>query len=536
MNLKFPFISFLIAAALALSAVAAQAAPAPAPVIKAPAGEVRGTVQNGMNAYRGIPYAKPPVGALRWQPPQPAEPWSGVRDALNDAPQCAQNADLGVFSKAGGQEDCLYLNVYVNKDALATGEKLPVFVWIFGGGLRVGSGNDYNPERLVRQGRGIVVTFNYRVGVLGFLAHPALNAEKSRHTNYGFMDQALALDWVQKNIAYFGGDPNNVTIAGESAGAHSVFSHIVSPYSAGKFQYAVAMSGGNVSARQFSNPVSLADALKSGEGFARAVSCDTAECLRALPLATILKEQTPFATPRPIINGDFLPISYADAFQAGKVNRVTLINGNMLDEGTFFAGTAEQLSGKPIDQAAYEKMIRNRFGDVADRVLQEYPVNRYANPAEAYAAHFTDSVFACPAHQTNAQLARFMPVYAYEFADRTAPSYLPPVSIATNAAHTYELPYLFPGFKGGSNADTSLNAQQTQLANDMAAIWTNIKQLNRLRPDWAPYDAQQQNVMNFTLPQSAMKSGTFRQMHHCDFWERLGLYQTPVIAQHSRFK
>lgn len=256
-------------------------------------GKVRGIEEKGMLAYQGIPYARPPVGKLRWRPPQPAEKWEGVRDAARLADFCPQNADLGVFGKPGGHEDCLYINVYADKSAVEKGSKMPVFVWIYSGSLFVGASNDYDPRQLVMDGKAVVVTFNYRLGTLGFFAHPAISRENQPTGSYGQMDQSLALDWVQRNIAEFGGDPGNVTISGESSGGNSTMAHILSPWSRGKFQHAIAMSGAATLLRSphFGAARSLKEAEQTGVKFAEAAGCSdqTAECLRALPLSKILQ-------------------------------------------------------------------------------------------------------------------------------------------------------------------------------------------------------------------------------------------------------
>jgi para-nitrobenzyl esterase len=241
---------------------------------------VQGTNSAGMLRFLGIPYAAPPVGALRWKPPTAAAAWTTVRDASTFASHCAQIA--GPFGTASASEDCLYLNVYTP----STGPgPFPVMVWIHGGALVTGESDDYDPSALVAQGVA-VVTLNYRLGPLGFLSHPALSAEAGGASgNYGLMDQQAALQWVQTNIKAFGGDPANVTVFGESAGGLSTFSQIASPLAAGLFQKAIVESGSyNLT------PPDLATAQTWGTNFATGAGCtdQSAACLRALPVATIL--------------------------------------------------------------------------------------------------------------------------------------------------------------------------------------------------------------------------------------------------------
>lgn len=267
----------LAACTVAIGLVAALPSHAQEPVPVATAsGPVIGATLRGIESWLGIPYAAPPVGPLRWQPPQPVKPWTMPIKANTLPSSCAQNADLGVFARAGGSEDCLYLNVHRSANAVRSGQKLPVFVWIHGGALQVGQGGDYDPGKLATRGKAVVVTLNYRLGVFGFLTHPALDGEGHDFANYGLMDQQTALRWVQRNIGAFGGDPANVTIAGESSGGNSVMAHIAAPKSAGLFHHVVAMSGGGIMARHptFGAPRPLDIAREIGIGFVKAVGCE----------------------------------------------------------------------------------------------------------------------------------------------------------------------------------------------------------------------------------------------------------------------
>ncbi|HMN55817.1 MAG TPA: carboxylesterase family protein [Ottowia sp.] len=530
--MKNTIFSCLLAALLTLGVCSAQAAPAPNPLIRTTdAGPVRGVDQGGLLAWMGIPYAAPPIGERRWAPPQVPEPWAAPRDASAYGNFCPQNADLGVFGQPGGAEDCLNLNVFVSKDAQRSGTKLPVFVWIHGGSLWVGAGRDYDPSQLAIQGNAVVVTFNYRLGLLGFFAHPALRAERKPLANYGFMDQQLALDWVQRNIAAFGGDPGNVTISGESSGGGSVLLHVAAPGSAGKFQHAIAMSAGAVALRHpaFGAPRPLASAEQQGQAFANAAGCAhatdaaTLACLRQLPAATVLATQTPYLINQAVLDGQVLPMHPADALRTGQFNRVTLVNGTTREEGSFFTGFAENASGKPMDDAGYAAAMRFYFGTLADAVVQQYPVDQFATPSDAAAAAVTDMLFACPARAINRWTAGYTPTYAYEFSDRTAPSYLKPTSFAMGAAHTLELAYLFPGFHGGAGIPVALNPMQSRLAEQMVQWWTTADQATHRETTWPRYQAAQDNFLNLRLPQARMATG-FGASHQCSFWDQTGIY------------
>src|SRR5215467_10036155 len=310
----------LVAAAPAVSAsiLGGQAA-ASGPVTGTANGPVRGLANGAVDEFLGIPYAAPPVGALRWQAPQPAASWSGVRDATQFAPHCPQAATP--FGRASTSEDCLYLNVFtpIHKQA---GSRFPVVVWIHGGALVTGESDDYDPTALAAGGV-TVVTINYRLGALGFLAHPALADSNGQSGDYGLMDQQAALRWVQRNVASFGGDPHNVTIFGESAGGLSTLSQVASPQARGLFERAIVESGSyNLT------QASLASAETAGEAFAVRAGCasQTAACLRSLPVSTILANQNAGGY-TPNLNSEVLPVTLKTAFTAGTFNRVPIMNG-----------------------------------------------------------------------------------------------------------------------------------------------------------------------------------------------------------------
>ncbi|WP_421446436.1 carboxylesterase/lipase family protein, partial [Agrobacterium tumefaciens] len=322
------------------------------------------------------------------------------------ASSCAQNADLGDFARAGGNEDCLFLNVYRSAAHDGQREKLPVFVWIHGGALQVGQGGDYDPSKLVNEGKSLVVSINYRLGVFGFLAHPDLDTEGHAFANYGLLDQQAALRWVKQNISAFGGDPDNVTIAGESSGGNSVMAHIAAPKSAGLFQHAIAMSGAGVMTRHpaFGAPRPLDVARKAGTDFSKAVGCENsiATCLRALSTKEILDAQAPYILNEFVVDGEVLPRHPADAYRTGEINRVPLISGSTRDEGRFFVALPEILTGNTLSDADYPGWIERQYGSaLAPRVLQRYPLEDFDSPSEAFAAAATDSMFACTGQAMN---------------------------------------------------------------------------------------------------------------------------------------
>lgn len=288
-------------------------------------GPVRGTLSAaGIREFLGIPYGAPPVGNLRWRPPVPHAPWFQTLDAMQFGNHCPQPASP--FGIASTSEDCLFLNVYTPNSG--DFRLRPVMVWIHGGALVTGESNDYDPTVLVQDGV-IVVTINYRLGALGFLAHPALASDPTSAGDYGLMDQQLALRWVRDNILFFGGDPLNVTIFGESAGGLSVFSQMASPSAANLFHKAIIESGAYALTTQ-----TLATAEAAGTTFATAAGCgsQTAACLRSLPVSTILANENP-AGYTPNIDGEFLPLSLGTALATGQFHHVPVIQGGTTTSG-----------------------------------------------------------------------------------------------------------------------------------------------------------------------------------------------------------
>jgi para-nitrobenzyl esterase len=507
----------LIAAAPAVSASTNGQPAQGSPVAGTANGAVRGTSSGPVDEFLGIPYAAPPVGVLRWRPPQPAANWSGVRDATQFAPHCPQPASP--FGEASTSEDCLFLNVFTPSHGQA-GAHHPVMVWIHGGALVTGESNDYDPTKLVEDGV-TVVTINYRLGALGFLAAPALADANGQSGDYGLMDQQAALRWVQRNIASFGGDPRNVTIFGESAGGLSVLSQVASPAARGLFSKAIAESGSY-------NPTqtSLASAEASGQAFAAKAGCSdpTAACLRSLPVSTILANEDA-AGYTPNINSEVLPQSLETAFATGEFNRVPIINGTNHDEWRLFVALSE-LEGSPVTAANYQPMISSTLdvpAAAAAVIAAEYPLSAYPSPAVALGAVGTDAIFACPALTIDQAVSNFVPTFAYEFNDENAPeNFLPPVSFPYGAAHATEIQYLmdlptaaFPG---------TLSSQQQQLATIMKSYWTNLAKRglpsSSGTPFWPRFNAVTQQIQSL-IPPTPQTETNFAANHKCAFWAAL---------------
>ena len=295
-------------------------------------------------------------------------------------------------------------------------------VWIHGGALVTGESNDYDPTQLVADGV-TVVTINYRLGALGFLAHPALADANGQSGDYGLMDQQAALRWVQRNIASFGGNPHNVTIFGESAGGLSTLSQVASPQARGLFERAIVESGSyNLT------QASLSSAEAAGEAFAAKAGCasQTAACLRSLPVSTILADQDA-AGYTPNINSEVLPETLGTAFATGNFNRVPIINGTNRDEWRLFVALSE-LAGNPVTASNYQSMISSTLGvpaAVAAVIAAKYPLTAFPSPSVALGAVGTDAIFACPALTIDQSVSHFVPTFAYEFNDENAPETLP---------------------------------------------------------------------------------------------------------------
>jgi len=478
-------------------------------------GAVRGQAVPAGEEFLGIPYAAPPVGALRWQPPRPPAPWQGTRAATSYAPHCPQPS--GSFGLASTSEDCLYLNVFT--PAGATGRHLPVMVWVHGGSLRTGESDDYNPAGLVRHGV-VVVTINYRLGALGFLADAALASRPGGPSgDYGLMDQQAALRWVQRNIGGFGGDPGDVTLFGESAGGLSTLAQLVSPGARGLFQRAIVESGTYELTQQ---PLTTAEA--AGQAFAAKAGCsgtvsarDMAACLRRLPVSTILADQDP-AGYTPDVDGAVLTQSVRTALARGQFNRVPVIIGTNHDEDRLFVAGI-QLLGSRVTAANYQSMIASTLGvpaAIASKIAAQYPLSRYPSPPVALGAVGTDAIFACHALVAEESLARYVPTYAYEFNDENAPELLlPPVGFPYGAAHASELQYLFS--QTAVPHPASLTPAQLQLAAAMQQDWTGLARTGIPAAGWPRFSQTSQPMLSL-VPPSPQVETDFAAQHHCAFW------------------
>lgn len=504
------------------------AAPSSTPdstVVRTGSGPVRGTAGStegrGFRVFQGIPYAAPPVGPLRWQPPMPARSWTAVRDATKPGTRCIQDSRADPDYGLPTGEDCLNLTVWTPDGATPAAPR-PVLVWIHGGGFLNGSSDIYNARRLTSLGGIVVVTINYRLGALGFLAHPALAGADGAVGNYGLADQQAALRWVRDNVAAFGGDPGKVTIAGESAGAMSVCDHLVAPESYGLFRAAIMQSG------PCQAQADLRTAERISASYAAQAGCTTpatvGQCLRDLPADRLRGGPSYVRIGTNVLTGPVtgtrrLPAAPPSMAGTRMTARVPVLIGSTADEFTLFVATTYlRRGGLP----AYHALLADTFGAEAAAVAAHYPPSRYDGIGPAYAAAVGDGVFACPIEAMSTSLARRQPVYAYEFADRTAPAPEPmrAVPFALGAGHALELRYLFD--MGGA---PPLNPAQRALADQMVAYWSSFVASGNPdvqgQPSWPRMNPDQPQRLSLQTGEP-VPTTDFGHRHQCDFWSSRG--------------
>jgi para-nitrobenzyl esterase len=465
-----------------------------APQVKTRLGTVEGKDDGKVKTFLGIPYAAPPVGDLRWKAPAPAAKWSGVKKATEFGSHCLQGNVFGdmVFHDAGASEDCLTLNVWVADKHVDP--KLPVMVWIYGGGFVAGTTSEarQNGYNLAQQGV-IVVSMNYRLGIFGFLVHPELAAESGHNSagNYGLLDQLAALKWVHDNIAAFGGDPESVTIFGESAGSFSVSAQMASPLAKGLFQRAIGESGAAFSRSGLSFDAMSARAEKDVKLVKEKLGVSTLAELRAIPAEKLL---APFAPPQsrgfdfgPDIDGYFLPESVPAIFAGGKQNDAALIAGWNRDEGSFEIAYSPQKPTAENFKAAAQK----DFGDKADEFLKLYPTDtaeHVLRSAQDYAGDkfIALSTWAWIEAQTKTGK---QPIYRYRF--DMAPFSKNPNAPRLGAYHSAEIEYVFGQLD--SKTDVTWRDSDRKVSEMMQKYWANFAKNGNPNgpglPKWPPYTA-----------------------------------------------
>ncbi|UZD69372.1 carboxylesterase/lipase family protein [Brucella sp. JSBI001] len=492
-------------------------------------GTLQGRRQGDAWLFQGVPYAAPPVEDNRFAPPRPLEPWQGVRAATEPGPSCPQGE--------APDENCLHLDV--TAPVTDSGAPRPVMVWLHGGGLHVGSPNEYDATRLVTTGDVIVVKVASRLNVFGYLALPGLEGGGQ----FGLLDEQAALRWVRDNIAAFGGDPGNVTLFGESGGAVRTCAHMVSPGSAGLFHKAILQSGG-CNMRWPTNVTPLGsfwidrtEAERLGVEIANAVGCDRADdderlqCLRAVPAAKLVEAggasgQAAFGTPT-------LPLEPGVAMAQGRFNPVPVLIGTNRDEGRAMVGLS-RLMGTPITEPGYAELLVEGYGEDAAAIAERYPVSRFAGEAEApaltWAETITSRMFACPADQDRRAIAGLAPVYGYLFDDQNAVGLVPiAADFPPGASHSGELPLLFDLTSGmpvvvETGEKRPISDQQRALGAAMIRYWTAFARNGDPHveglPAWPRYDPQRPASLLRLVPgMDRAELADARTIHECDFWD-----------------
>ena len=429
---------------------------------------------SGVRVFKGIPFAAPPVGPLRWQPPQPVAAWNGVRRADTFGPVCMQPAGVGRLNVSvdlpdspAPSEDCLYLNIWTA--AASSAERRPVMVWIFGGAYTEGAGSSPHNDGAALARKGIVaVTVNYRLGPFGFFAHPDLTKESGRHAsgNYAMMDLVAALRWVRKNVSAFGGDPGNVTIFGESAGAALAAGLVGSPEAAGLFQRAISQSGAWMGL-SMAPMRTRASAEEAGVKSAATLKSGSLADLRALSAVDIQKGLRGAGM---IVDGWIVPEDLSITFSQGRQNAVDVLVGSNKDEGSFVlrGPTAEQWTSR----------VRSRWGELADAYLKLYPAGSDTEAARSSEDAFRDDMFWHMRLFAEAQARRGNKAYLYYFTHEPPTD---PGKPNLRATHTAEIPYVFNNLSpvrvfpdASSPALASASPRDRALAETISSYWVNF--------------------------------------------------------------
>ena len=496
------FVALLIACAFQF--VPSLFAQQPKPV-RTDKGLVQGTVEDGLTIYKGIPFAAPPLGDLRWRPPQPHAPWKEVLKTDKFGPACMQ---VPIVMPALGldaltvDEDCLYLNVWT--PAKTPKDNLPVMVWIYGGGFTIGGTSiaQYDGTNLASKGV-VLVSVAYRLGQFGFLAHPELSKEQGGHSgNYGLMDQIAGLQWVKKNIAAFGGDPHRVTIFGESAGGIAVSMLSASPLAKGLFTGAISESGGNFGPQRHDNEggtnvVSLARAENNGTAFIAKLGGSIAEARKKTAEEVLKASNSGLGGSWPIFDGYVLLGDQYKLYSEDRYNDTPILIGSNSDEGALFVATTTA--------AAYQKQIQAGYGEYADKIFAAYPGDTDAQALRSARDMFRDTAFAWPTW-TWARLQSKTghgKVYVYYFSHRP-PYPNSPQFKDWGAAHSGEISYVFGNFSKSMPA----SAEDRKVSDEVSSYWTNFAKTGDANgaglPHWPAFADTNQQVMDLDDPSHAI--------------------------------
>lgn len=479
------------------------------PTIRIQSGILRGLTEDGVDIYKGIPYAAPPIGELRWRPPQPITPWEGVRDASEYGHNCAQSGRGGAPGSIaeGSSEDCLYLNVWAPSKSTAK-DKLPVMLWIHGGGFVGGSGSGLSGKEFAKQDV-ILITFNYRLGRLGHFAFPALSAEhpKEPKGSYAFMDQIAALKWIQQNISSFGGDRDNATIFGFSAGGVSIHSLLTIPSARGLFHKAISQSGGGrdgvLTGREIKKENASSfypiTAETIGLNFARkhgimGRGADALAQLRALSVEDIVDngQETDSNTGErtyagPILDGKLIVETAESAYKSGRQANVPLIIGN----------SSAEIGGSFVNNSQTKDELFSLFGELKEEAKAAYDFTDSKDFSEVITRFNTDWVWGEPARMTaRIYTSHNNPVYMYHF------DYVPARQqerMRYGASHGSEVPYVFNVFNF-QRENNEVSAEEKKLARMMNMYWVNFAKTGNPNgkglPTWPVYNFDNESILD----------------------------------------
>ncbi|HYH21624.1 MAG TPA: carboxylesterase family protein [Azospirillum sp.] len=513
----------------------AQAAvePADPTVVVTEQGTMAGVIGNGVREFRGIPYALPPTGDRRWALPQPAKGWTGVLDATRYASACPQVERYGIPEKSEN-EDCLYLNVTAPAPAPGgrpAAGKRPVIVWIHGGAFVGGSSGLYDLSAIAKAGDAVVVSMNYRLGVFGFMAHRAFDADFNG--GYGLEDQREALRWVQKNIEKFGGDPTNVTVAGESAGGAGVCMHVLAPErTTGLFHKAIIQSGGCT--HKLRSWQEGADAV--GKRVAEIVGCtgdDALACLRKAPVKDLLAAgskvgETDLMAYAPVYGNKVVPLQGDEALGTGRFVKVPMLHGGNRNELRLYVAYY-LIAGKLVTRDNLADWLDKTYPGFADRVRTAYPLDNTLSAAASLGSIMSDfdpgnGLNNCVYLRTAQLASKYVKVFQYEFADEGAPDVVANPGMRMGAVHSAELPYQFPGYSNTMARDLPpLKEPQRTLAAQMMAYWTSFARTGAPVAEGSPVWTQfVSDKAVFRFAPDALGYFDAGEAHKCDVWR--GLY------------
>jgi para-nitrobenzyl esterase len=488
-----------------------------APTARTATGWLKGTRQGTADAFLGVPYAAPPVGQLRFTAPHPAAAWHGVREAGKQGPACPQFQPGGVRDTQRTSEDCLYLDLY-RPAATPPSAKLPVVLWVHGGGYAQGTGVIYGGQTLATMTGSVVISINYRLGALGYLALDGLDAASpaTKSGNWGLLDQMAALKWVERNVAAFGGNPGNVTVAGQSAGGSAVCTLLASPQAAGLFDRAVVQSAFcGLGERP------LPQAGSQGLAFAAQAGCpDSATrltCLRAASATTLVAAFQTAGGSGPTIGTPVLPNGSAEAIRSGRWNRVPVVIGATAHEGKLFLSNTPDLSA-----GDYRQWLTSSFGDRAGQVLVRYPLWAYPAPFYAQAEALGDDLIYCGAERTADLLASRTMVFRYEFDDPDSPTLygFQPPGVDMSSTHSAELAYLFDFTLGAAPVPPTSSRLAAQIKRYWGEFAEDGDPNTRGLPSWPAYRTGTHRTL-VLRPDGPRVSASAGREHNCAFWADL---------------